>query len=57
MNILNTSKPFRKFLEFDKYIDDDNDEIVHINKKSLRNNHKNGDRELNINGDQSDDSL
>ena len=40
MNILNISKPYRKLLEFDQYVDDDNDEIVHINKKSLRNNHK-----------------
>ena len=54
INILNTSKPFRKFLEFEQYVDEDNDEIVNVKKKPLKNYHKNGEKEL---GNNSDDSL
>ena len=55
INILNTSKPFRKFLEFEQYVDEENDLIVNVNQKSIRRNKiKNGDA-LENNGDKSDD--
>ncbi len=38
INNLNTSKPFRKFLEFDQYVDEDNEIIVNINQPQLRSN-------------------
>ena len=54
INILNTSKQFRKFLEFDQYVDEENEYIV---QKSLRrNNHKNGEEKLLENGSE-DDSI
>ena len=57
INILNTSKPFRKFLEFEQYVDEENDIIVNVNQKSLRrNNHKNGNVKVLENGSE-DDSL
>ena len=57
INILNTSKPFRKFLEFEQYVDEYNEIIVNVNQKSLRrNNHKNGKENLVENGSE-DDSL
>ena len=43
INILNTSRPFRKFLEFEQYVDEENDLIVNVNQKTLKKNHKNGD--------------
>jgi hypothetical protein len=55
INILNTSRPFRKFLEFEQYVDEENDLIVNVNQKSIRRNKiKNGDA-LENNGDKSDD--
>ena len=43
INILNTSRPFRKFLEFEQYVDEENDLIVNVNQKTLKKKHKNGD--------------
>ena len=57
INILNTSKPFRKFLEFEQYVDEENDIVMNVNQKSLRrNNYKNGEEKLLENGSE-DDSL
>ena len=41
INIFNTSKPFRKFIEFEQYVDEENEIIININSKQLRNNHYN----------------
>jgi len=65
INILNTSKPFRKFLEFEQYVDEENEFIVNINQQSIKNNNMNynnlndGDEKTSENnGDKSvDDSL
>ena len=54
MNMLNTSKPFRKFLEFEHNVDEENeDEIVNVNQGQYRDyNIKN---EIENNMDKSDD--
>ena len=63
INIINTSKPFRKFLEFEQYVDEDNEIIVNINQQQLRSNNYNNfndgeDKTIENNGDKSDeDSL
>ena len=55
INILNTSKPFRKFLEFEQYVDEENDIVMNVNQKSLRrNNYKNGEEKLLENGSEDD---
>ena len=59
INILNTSKPFRKFLEFEQYVDEENEIIVNINQQQLRNNYNHlndgDDKTLENNVDKSDD--
>ena len=59
INILNTSKPFRKFLEFEQYVDEENEIIVNINQQQLRNNYNHlndgDDKTLENNLDKSDD--
>ena len=59
INILNTSKPFRKFLEFEQYVDEENEIIVNINQQQLRNNYNHlndgDDKALENNVDKSDD--
>ena len=63
INIINTSKPFRKFLEFEQYVDEDNEIIVNINQQQLRSNNYNNlndgeDKTIDNNADKSeDDSL
>ena len=63
INIINTSKPFRKFLEFEQYVDEDNEIIVNINQQQLRSNNYNNlnegdDKTIENNADKSeDDSL
>ncbi len=58
INILNTSKPFRKFLEFEQYVDEDNEIIVNMNQRQLRNNNLNDgeDRAVENNGNGSDEN-
>ena len=57
-NVINTSKPFRKFLEFEQYIDEDNEVIVNIGSNHLRVNGNNlGDTYEKINGNNADKSL
>ena len=57
INIINTSKPFRKFLEFEQYVDEENEVIVSVGQSNMRANYANlveGDN----NGDKSiDESL
>ena len=61
INNLNTSKPFRKFLEFEQYVDEDNEIIVNINQQQLRsnNNYNNyidgDDKTIENNADKSED--
>ena len=62
INIINTSKPFRKFLEFEQYVDEENEIIANINQQQLRSNNYNNfndgeDKTLENNIDKSDDSL
>ena len=57
INILNTSKPFRKFLEFEQYVDEDNEVIVSVGQSNMRGNITNL-TEADNNGDKSiDESL
>ena len=52
--MINTSKPFRKFLEFEQYVDEDNEVIVSVGQSNMRGNYTNlaeGDN----NGDKSMD--
>ena len=55
--MINTSKPFRKFLEFEQYVDEENEVIVSVGQSNMRANYANlveGDN----NGDKSiDESL
>ena len=54
INMVNTSKPFRKFLEFEQYVDEDNEVIVSVGQSNMRGNYTNlaeGDN----NGDKSMD--
>ena len=54
INMINTSKPFRKFLEFEQYVDEDNEVIVSVGQTNMRGNYTNlaeGDN----NGDKSMD--
>ena len=37
-NMINTSKPFRKFLEFEQYVDEDNEVIVSVGQSNMRGN-------------------
>ena len=57
INMINTSKPFRKFLEFEQYVDEENEVIVSVGQSNMRANYANlveGDN----NGDKSiDESL
>ena len=57
INNINTSKPFRKFLEFEQYVDEDNEMIVNMGSNNIRGNF--ADEKLNENnGDKSiEDSL
>ncbi len=56
INGINTSKPFRKFLEFEQYIDDDNEVIFKVGHSSMRGNYNNlGDNRENINYNNNDD--
>ena len=57
INNINTSKPFRKFLEFEQYVDEDNEMIVNMGSNNIRGNFV--DEKLNENnGDKSiEDSL
>ena len=53
-NMMNTSKPFRKFLEFEQYVDEDNELIVSIGGNNLRGNYNhldNTDEAINDNND------
>ena len=53
-NMMNTSKPFRKFLEFEQYVDEDNELIVSIGGNNLRGNYNhldNTDEAINENND------
>jgi hypothetical protein len=36
INLVNTSKPFRKFLEFEQYVDEDNELIVSIGGNNIK---------------------
>ena len=59
INILNTSKPFRKFLEFEQYVDEENEIIVNINQQHIRNNYNHlndGDDKI-LDNKSDDDSL
>ena len=57
INNINTSKPFRKFMEFEQYVEEENEIIVSIGSNNMRGNF--ADEKLNENnGDKSiDDSL
>ena len=57
INNINTSKPFRKFMEFEQYVEEENEVIVSIGSNNMRGNF--ADEKLNENnGDKSiDDSL
>ena len=39
INNINTSKPFRKFLEFEQYVDEDSDAIVNIGSSNIKGNY------------------
>ena len=41
INMINTSKPFRKFLEFEQYVDEDNEVIVSVGQSNMRGNYAN----------------
>ena len=41
INMINTSKPFRKFLEFEQYVDEDNEVIVSVGQSNMRGNYTN----------------
>ena len=41
INLINTSKPFRKFLELDQYIDEENEVIVSVGQSNMRGNYNN----------------
>ena len=51
-NMINTSKPFRKFLEFEQYVDEDNEVIVSVGQSNMRGNYNlteadnNGDKSI-----------
>ena len=54
INMVNTSKPFRKFLEFEQYVDEDNELVVSIGGNNLRGNYNhldNTDEAINDNDD------
>ena len=53
-NMINTSKPFRKFLEFEQYVDEDNEVIVSVGQSNMRGNYTNI-TEPDNNGDKSID--
>ena len=56
INGINTSKPFRKFLEFEQYIDDDNEVMYKVGHSSMRGNYNSlGDNRENINYNNNDD--
>ena len=62
INVINTSKPYRKFLEFEQYVDEDNDVIVNIGSSNIKGSYNNlGDNDEQLsdnNGDKSmDDSI
>ena len=54
INMINTSKPFRKFLEFEQYVDEDNEVIVSVGQSNMRGNYTNI-TEPDNNGDKSID--
>ncbi len=39
INMINTSKPYRKFLEFEQYVDEDSDAIVNIGSSNIKGNY------------------
>lgn len=39
--MINTSKPFRKFLEFEQYVDEDNEVLVSVGQSNIRGNYNN----------------
>ena len=41
INMINTSKPFRKFLEFEQYVDEDNEVLVSVGQSNIRGNYNN----------------
>ena len=54
INLVNTSKPFSKFLEFEQYVDEDNELIVSIggnNHRGNYNNLENTNEQINDNND------
>ena len=56
-NLINTSKPFRKFLEFEQNVEEDNEIIVTIGQSNMREN-SNNLADIENNGDKSlDDSI
>ncbi len=55
--MINTSKPFRKFLEFEQYVDEDNEVIVSVGQSNMRGNYNNlGDNDDKI-SDNDDKSI
>ena len=56
-NLINTSKPFRKFLEFEQNVEEDNEVIVTVGQSNMRENYNNL-ADMENNGDKSlDDSI
>ena len=56
-NLINTSKPFRKFLEFEQNVEEDNEVIVTIGQSNMREN-SNNLADIENNGDKSlDESI
>ena len=41
INMINTSKPYRKFLEFEQYVDEDNEVLVSVGQSNIRGNYNN----------------
>ena len=41
INMINTSKPFRKFLEFEQYVDEDSEVLVSVGQSNMRGNYAN----------------
>ena len=64
IELVNTCKPFRKFLEFEKNVDDENELLININQRkqlndnlSTNNNFKGNNENVNINKNEKYDKL
>ena len=61
INMINTSKPYRKFLEFEQYVDEDSDAIVNIGSSNIKGNYNHlgdNDNKISDNDDKSiEDSI